>query len=62
MSMKDCCSTNDNNPSVNVNVNVDVPKIVKYCCITGVLIVGIIFGTRCFRKMLDEGFFELVEK
>ena len=62
MSMKDCCSANEVGRSVNVNVNVDVPKIVKYCCITGVLIVGIIFGTRCFRNMLEEGFFELVEK
>jgi hypothetical protein len=62
MSMKECCSPKDNDPRVNVNVNVDVPKIVKYCCITGVLIVGIIFGTRCFRNMLEEGFFEHVEK
>jgi hypothetical protein len=60
---KNCCSSKDTEAAnVNVNVTVDVPKIVKYCCVTGILIVGIIFGTRCFRTMLEEGFFELVEK
>lgn len=63
---KNCCSSKDTdsaaNVNVNVNVTVDVPKIIKYCCVTGLLIVGIIFGTRCCRTMLEEGFFELVEK
>jgi hypothetical protein len=45
----------------SVNVNVDVTKIVKYACITGIFIVGIIFGTRCFNKMLEKGFFEIVD-
>lgn len=61
MSSKDCCS-NDCTPSTNVNVTVDVPKIVKYTCVAGVLIVAIIFATKCFLKMLEAGFFELVEE
>lgn len=56
MSFKNCCTPKDACSSVNVNVNVDVPKIVKYSCIAGVLIVAIIFGTKCFRHMLEEGF------
>ena len=46
----DCCEEAD----VNVKVNVDVTKIVKYVCITSVLIVGIIFGTKCYNKILDN--------
>lgn len=59
MSKKDCCTSNDSGTSVNVNV--DVTRIVKYLSIAGVVIVGIIFGTRCFGKMLENGFFEVVE-
>ena len=55
---KNCCTTNEAGRNVNVNVNVDVPKIVKYSCLTGVLVVGIIFGTKLFGKMLEEGFFK----
>lgn len=62
MSHKNCCTPKDVDKCVNVNVNVDVPKIVKYSCITGVLIVGIIFGTKCFRKMLEDGFFDSADK
>lgn len=58
---KDCC-LNDGSRNVSVNVNVDVPKIVKYSCFTGILIVGIIFGTKCFGKMLEEGFFDKLGK
>lgn len=47
----------DCNQGVSVKVNVDVPKIVKYVGLTAVLIVGVIFGTKCFRDMLKEGFF-----
>lgn len=63
MSLKNCCSPKDDNPNadVTVNVTVDVPKIVKCLCITGVVIVGIIFGTKTFQKMLDQGFFEIEE-
>ncbi|HHX13198.1 MAG TPA: hypothetical protein GX731_10275 [Clostridiales bacterium] len=55
---KDCCSPKDSDcceeVDVNVKVNVDVGKIVKYVCITAVLIVGIIFGTNCYNKMLSN--------
>lgn len=34
-----------------VEVKVDVTKIVKYVCITGAVIVGIIFGSRCVTKV-----------
>lgn len=63
MSFKNCCTSKEENPNkgVTVNVTVDVPKIVKSLCITGVLIVGIIFGTRTFQKMLDGGFFDIEE-
>lgn len=61
MSKHDCCSHKENEANVNVNVIVDVPKIVKYACITGILIVGIIFGTKTFHKMLEEGFFEIID-
>ena len=64
MSLKSCCTSDETNPEVgvNVNVNVDVPKIVKYCCIAGVMIVWIIFATKNFRKMLEENFFDKVIK
>jgi hypothetical protein len=52
MSMN-CCSSKENGSSVTVHV--DVTKIVKYVCIAGICIVGIIFGTRCYQKMLEEG-------
>ena len=58
---KKCCSTEEFDPNVTVTVSVDVPKIIKYLCVTGVLTVGIIFGTRTFLKMLEKGFFEIVE-
>ena len=57
MSKKDCCSSDE----VGVSVNVDVTKIVKYVCFAGILIVGIIFGTKCFHKMVEEGVFEILE-
>jgi hypothetical protein len=61
--MKNCCSPKetDSDAKVNVNVTVDVPKIVKCLFVTGVLIVGIIFGTKTFQKMMDKGFFEIEE-
>jgi len=60
MSLKNCCSKKENEPAggVNVNVIVNVPKIVRSLCFAGVLIVGIIFGTKTFHKMLDYGFFK----
>ena len=37
-----------------VSVKVDVTKIVKYVCIAGVLIVAIIFATRCISNILNK--------
>jgi len=59
--MSKCCSSSEEDAKVTVKVNVDVPKIVRYLCVTGVLIVGIIFGTKTFEKMMDSGFFDIVE-
>lgn len=42
----------------SVTVNVDVTKIVKYVCVTGVFIVGIIFGTRCYNRLLEQNLLE----
>lgn len=47
--MNDCKSLNETS-----NVSVDVTKIVKYVCIAGVLIVSVIFVTRCITKLLDS--------
>lgn len=58
MSMKNSVSPKDNDANVSVTVNVDVPKIVKYSCLTGIMIVGIIFGAKCFRKVLEEGYLD----
>lgn len=38
----------------SVTVRVDVTKIVRYLCFTGVLVVGIIFGTRCWREIKES--------
>jgi hypothetical protein len=59
MLFKNCCSGKDKEPAtgVSVKVIVDVPRIVKSLCCAGVLIVGIIFGTKTFLKMLEDGFF-----
>jgi hypothetical protein len=62
VSMKNCCSPKDNDSCVNVNVIVDVPKIVKYCCISGVLIVGIIFGSKCCHVLHKKCCFKLEDK
>lgn len=53
MSKKDCCEPNDIGAS-SVKVTVDVTRIVKYVCIAGVVIVGIIFGTKCYQNLLKE--------
>ncbi len=58
MSNHDCCQSGD---GCDIKVTVEVSKIVKYVSIAAVLIVGIIFGTRTFRKMLETGFFETIE-
>lgn len=55
--------TNFNNDSVDsgssVTVSVDVTKIVKYVCFSGIIIIGIIFGTKCCHKMLDGDLLKL---
>jgi predicted type IV restriction endonuclease len=38
-----------------VRVEVDVTKIVKYVCLTGVFIVGIIFGCNAWSKVMKDG-------
>lgn len=43
---------NETKPAVTIEVN--VTKIVKYACIASVLIIGIIFGTKCYCKILSE--------
>lgn len=60
--MSDCCSKKVPESTVQVNVNVDVPKIVKYSCITGVLIVAIVFGSKIYKKMLESGIFTISGK
>ena len=56
MSKINCCEPKVPGTS-SVNVSVDVTKIVKYVCFAGIVIVGIIFGTKCYQKMLDNEFF-----
>ncbi len=38
-----------------IDVKIDVTKIVKYVCITGAAIVGIIFGSKCIRSFSKTG-------
>lgn len=52
MSKIDCCESKVPGAS-SVSVTVDVTKIVKYVCFAGIVIVGIIFGTRCYHKMIE---------
>jgi hypothetical protein len=49
-------STKEYDPleSSRITVNVDVTRIVKYVCVAGVLIVGIIFATRCYRNIIHS--------
>ena len=56
MSTKDCCS--EEQGDCKVTVVVEVNKIIKYLSIAAVLIIGIIFGTRTFTKMLQQDFFK----
>jgi len=53
MSKISCCEPEVPRTS-SVNVTVDVTKIVKYVCFAVIAIVGIIFGTRCYRKMIEN--------
>ena len=40
---------------VNVNIEIDVNKIVKYLCVTGVLVVSIVFGSSVLKTFLKAG-------
>jgi len=53
MFKKDCCTSPEKVEST-VTVIVDVTKIVKYVCFAGILIVGIIFGTKCYQNMFEQ--------
>lgn len=37
-----------------IKIEVNVTRIVKYVCMTGVLIVGIIFGCNAWSKMNQD--------
>ena len=37
-----------------VDVKINVTEIVKYVCITGIAIVGIIFGSKCVRSFAKK--------
>lgn len=50
---KELCEKKEKGASVQISV--DVTKIVKYLCFAGVLIVSIIFYSKCFRDMIKEG-------
>ena len=38
----------------SVTIRVDVTKIVRYLCITGIFVVGIIFGTKFYLDLVKE--------
>ncbi|MFA9463999.1 MAG: hypothetical protein ACERKN_06865 [Velocimicrobium sp.] len=44
---------NQKEESPSIEVKVDFTKIVKYCCIATVCVVGIICGTRFSYKMAE---------
>ena len=48
------CTSVCRNEGMMVKVKVDVTKIVKYVCVTGISIVAIIFGAKCLRAYLQD--------
>ncbi len=42
----------DINVNSNISINIDVYKIVKALCAASVMIIGIIFGAKCFNNLL----------
>ena len=48
------CNKREQAEGTSVTVRVDVTKIVRYLCITGILVVGIIFGTKCYMELIKE--------
>lgn len=56
--LKNCCENKHKEKEYgtsSVHISVDITKIVKYLCCTGIIIVGIIFSSRCYRDMIKEG-------
>lgn len=49
---KKCCP--DTKSGSNIAIDVNVTKIVKCACVTGVLIVGFIYGEKCYRNYLES--------
>ncbi len=37
-----------------LTIKIDVTKIVKYVCVTGIVIVAIIFGTRLLKEFVKK--------
>jgi len=37
-----------------LTIKIDVTKIVKYVCVTGIVIVAIIFGTRLVKEFIKK--------
>lgn len=44
----------ENSSDANVRVSVDVTKIVKYSCISSVLIILIIFGSKVLNQIYNK--------
>lgn len=50
------------NSRPKVAVEVNVANIVKYVCITSVIIVSIVFGCKTFSKMIDSNMFDFMKR
>lgn len=37
-----------------LSIKIDVTRIVKYVCVTGIVIVAIIFGTRLVKEFIKK--------
>jgi hypothetical protein len=44
----------ESKPGINVDVKVDVATIIKYMCVASVLIVGIVFASKCIRTIINK--------
>jgi hypothetical protein len=48
------CNEKNNYPEKKcpgITIDINVAEIVKYLCIAGVLIIGIIFGSKCIHSI-----------
>lgn len=52
--MSNCKHNNSTEETTACNVNVDVTRIVKYSCISSVLIVLIVFGSKMFKEWMNH--------